>query len=145
MRKSAIAVALLALALLAGCGSDDTSSAPTTSVAATSISVSGKPGATTPGASTPPGGASPTSGATPSGGALSAAEISKNLQDKGQMDAQTADCIAKIYVEENLSQNALRKILETDSAGNPLITGLTADDLRKAGTAAKRVVLECHK
>ncbi|MEV6770611.1 hypothetical protein AB0N05_18515 [Nocardia sp. NPDC051030] len=145
MRKSVLAVALLTLPLMAGCGSDEKAAAPTTSVVATSTAVtatSSGSASTTPAASN--GATATTSGAA--GGGLSAAEISKNLQDKGHVDQKTADCIAKIYVEEGLSQNGIRKLIDAgNGSGSTVPTGLSADDLMKAAKATKRVVTECSK
>lgn len=149
MRTSAFVVALLALPLLTACGSDDkspttpapVSSAPTSVVATTTGKPSGAPSTTV----TAPGSATTTSGSAPAGG-LTAPQISKSLQDKGGLDEKTANCIANIYVDEGLSQNGIQKIIDsgyTAGTTNPLELGLTTDDLRKVGTATKRVVKEC--
>ncbi|MFE6863266.1 hypothetical protein [Nocardia sp. NPDC057668] len=148
MRKSVFAAALLALPLLAACGTDESSTAPTTLAPVSSAPVTTSPGATTapltsgsaPKSTTKSDATTP--GAVPSG-ALAVPIISQSLQDKGGLDAKTADCVAKIYVDEDLSQNGLTKIIEKGNTNNPAELGLSMDDLRKAASAATRVVKEC--
>ncbi|MFD6352604.1 hypothetical protein [Nocardia tengchongensis] len=147
MRKSVVVVALLALPLLsAACTNDQTAATPTPSAAPTSaalISGSGlpslSPGVTIPGltpGATTPGGAV---------GALTAAEISKALQDKGKLNQQTADCVAGIYLQEGLSDSGIQKIIESANGTNPTKVSLGTDDLLKAGKAGKRIATECVK
>ncbi|GAB3212208.1 hypothetical protein ACWCW7_16855 [Nocardia tengchongensis] len=147
MRKSVVVVALLALPLLsAACNNDQTAATPTPSAAPTSaapISGSGlpslSPGVTIPGltpGATTPGGAV---------GALTAAEISKALQDKGKLNQQTADCVAGIYLQEGLSDSGIQKIIESANGTNPTKVSLGTDDLLKAGKAGKRIATECVK
>ncbi|MGV9415384.1 hypothetical protein ACWDOP_36265 [Nocardia sp. NPDC003693] len=148
MRKSVLAVALLALPLLAACGTDESSTAPTTlAPVSSSAPVTTSPGATTPKTTVSAPKSTTESDATTPGsvpsGALAVPVISQSLQDKGGLDAKTADCVAKIYVEEDLSQNALTKIAQSGNAANPTELGLSVDDLRKAAAAATRVVKEC--
>ncbi|MEV0468123.1 hypothetical protein AB0I30_00850 [Nocardia tengchongensis] len=147
MRKSVVVVALLALPLLsAACNNDQTAATPAPSAAPTSAaSISGSglpslsPGVTIPGltpGATTPGGAV---------GALTAAEISKALQDKGKLNQQTADCVAGIYLQEGLSDSGIQKIIESASGTNPTKVSLGTDDLLKAGKAGKRIATECVK
>ncbi|MBL1072982.1 hypothetical protein JK358_01085 [Nocardia sp. 2] len=149
MRKPLIAAALLMLPLLAACSNDQESAPPGTtaaaSVAATTTATA--PGPTSPSATTSvQAGATTTSGTTVSGPPLTAAEISESLQDKGKLDAKTADCIAAVYIDEGISQPGLRKILDSDynsAAISPTDLGLTTSDIPKVAKATTRVVSEC--
>ncbi|QLY30856.1 hypothetical protein H0264_00060 [Nocardia huaxiensis] len=146
MRKTLIAAALAMLPLLAACGSSDQSTAPSTSAAAaTSVAATTTAGTTSAAPTTTV--KTGTSTTTVSGAPLTAAEISKALQDKGSLDAKTANCIAEIYIDEGISQPGLRKILESDSTTGTLNVsdlGLTTSDIPKAVKATARVVSECN-
>ncbi|WP_330184372.1 hypothetical protein OHB26_12705 [Nocardia sp. NBC_01503] len=141
MRKTAIAVALLALPLLAACSSEDKSGAPVNPVSATTPAVAVTTTAPAVTTTTTSSGVATTSGA-PTSGTLTAPQISKSLQDKAGLDSKTADCVAGIYVDEGLSQSGIQKLID-HGYNNPVGIGLTGDDLRKAGTATKRIVTEC--
>lgn len=108
MRISLIAAALVALPLLAGCGSS--------------------------------GGDKP---------AVSQAEVSKALQDGGLKDQKLADCAAKIYVDQGISQDGLRLMIKNDSksstAADPESLGMSKDDADKARTATNKIVTDCLK
>ncbi|WP_067574748.1 hypothetical protein [Nocardia acidivorans] len=147
MRKTALAVALLALPLLAACSSQDKSGAPATVVSVTSTPAAAvtttAPAVTgTTSATTSSGVVSATTSGAPASGALTAPQISKSLQDKAGLDSKTADCVAGIYVDAGLSQSGIQKLID-HGYNNPVGVGLTGDDLRKAGTATKRIVTEC--
>ncbi|QLY30857.1 hypothetical protein [Nocardia huaxiensis] len=81
--------------------------------------------------------------------AVTAAEISKALQDGGLKDTKLADCAAKIYVDEGISQDGLRLMIKNDgrtaSATDPEALGMTKDDSEKAKSATNRIVGECLK
>lgn len=108
VRISLIAAALVALPLLAACGSDD-EKAP----------------------------------------AVTAAEVSKALQDGGLKDTKLADCAAKIYVDEGISQDGLRLMIKNDakaaSATDPESMGMSTADAEKARSATNKIVGECLK
>ncbi|MRH86563.1 hypothetical protein GFY24_03590 [Nocardia sp. SYP-A9097] len=144
MRKSAIAVALLALPLLAACSTEDKTGAPANLVSVTStpaaVTSTTAPALTT--TTAPTSAAISTTSAVSTTGTLTAPLISKSLQDKGGLDTKTADCIAGIYVDEGLSQSGIQKLID-HGYNNPAGIGLTTDDLRKAGKATKRIVSEC--
>lgn len=145
MRKSVIAAALLALPLLAACSTND--STPANLVTASSAPAAAVTTTATPGATTSPtkSGAPTTSGtATPGGSTLTAPQISKSLQDKGGLDAKTADCVAGIYIDTGLSDSGIQKLID-HGYNNPATLNLTSEDFRKAGTAVKRITTECVK
>ncbi|BEK91800.1 hypothetical protein GCM10010198_19460 [Nocardia seriolae] len=67
------------------------------------------------------------------------------MQDKGKLSQTTADCVAKIYLEEGLSDSGIQKIIDSANGTNPAKVSLGADDLTKAGKATKRIATECVK
>ncbi|MEV6068013.1 hypothetical protein AB0L82_15795 [Nocardia sp. NPDC052001] len=107
MRISLIAAALVALPLLAGCGSDD------------------KPAA------------------------VSQDDISKSLQNGGLKDAKLADCAAKLFVNEGISQDGLRLMIKSDNKSatgtDPESLGMSTADADKARSATNKIVSECLK
>ncbi|AYF75969.1 hypothetical protein D7D52_21385 [Nocardia yunnanensis] len=146
MRKSIVAVALLALPLLAACSSNSQQAAPATS--APKAATTSAPATTVSGAPTSMSGApttTPGAGAGAPGSGLTAAQVSKALQDKGKLSAPTADCIATIYVQEGLSDSGIQKIIDSANGANPAAVSLGAADLAKAGKATKRIATECVK
>ncbi|TQM29894.1 hypothetical protein [Nocardia bhagyanarayanae] len=119
-----IAAVCVVLPLLAGCG-DETSTAPDSSTA----------------------GAAPTTvastGTLPAGD-LSQSDIATALSGKG-LPPKQSECVARIYVEEKISQDGLRRILTADLSGpvDPVLLGLSAEDQTRVGTATQRMVQEC--
>ncbi|MFC9996449.1 hypothetical protein [Nocardia sp. NPDC127526] len=107
MRISLLTAALVALPLLAACGSDD--KAPD----------------------------------------ITPAEVSKALQAGGLKDAALADCAARIYVEQGISQDGLRLMIKNDqkaaTATNMEELGMTGEDADKARAATNKIVGECLK
>ncbi|MTE14786.1 hypothetical protein GLP40_18685 [Nocardia sp. CT2-14] len=108
MRISLLAAALVALPLLAACGSS-----------------SDKPAD------------------------ISQADVSKALQDGGLKDAKLADCAAKIYVDQGISQSGLRLMIKNDAktaaATDPESLGMSKDDADKARAATNKIVTDCLK
>lgn len=153
MRKSVIAVALLALPLLSACSNSQEAATPTPTAPVSATTVSGAAtttpattvsgAATTPGAS--PGATTSPGGSAAPGGALTAGQISKALQDKGNLSQATADCVANIYIQEGLSDSGIQKIIDSANGTNPAKVSLGTDDLIKAGKATKRIATECSK
>ncbi|MEV6068012.1 hypothetical protein AB0L82_15790 [Nocardia sp. NPDC052001] len=148
MRKSVIAAALLALPLLAACSTNDSTPAnlvTASSAPAAAVTTTASPGGTTATTSPAKSGAPTTSGtATPGGSTLTAPQISKSLQDKGGLDAKTADCVAGIYIDTGLSDSGIQKLID-HGYNNPATLNLTSEDFRKAGAAVKRITTECVK
>ncbi|MFB8009780.1 hypothetical protein [Nocardia sp. NPDC056000] len=149
MRKSVIAAALLALPLLAACSTNDSTPAnlvTASSAPAAAVTTTATPGGSTTTTTSPAkSGAPTTSGAaTPGGSTLTAPQISKSLQDKGGLDAKTADCVAGIYIDTGLSDSGIQKLIDHGYT-NPATLNLTSEDFRKAGTAVKRITTECVK
>lgn len=105
MRITLIAATLIALPLLAACGSDS-DSAP----------------------------------------ALTETDLSKSLQEKGLQDPEFADCAAKLYVQEGISQEGLRTMVgdEFDTRmADPETLGMSKEDADKARAATGKIVQEC--
>jgi hypothetical protein len=76
------------------------------------------------------------------------ADVSKALQDSGLKDPKLADCAAKIYVGEGISQDGLRLMTKPGSntqATDPNSLGLSKDDADKARTATQKIVSDCLK
>lgn len=112
MRITLIAAALVALPLLAACGSDN--KAP----------------------------------AAPAQPTITQADLSKALQNSGLKDPDLADCAAKIYVSEGISQDGLRLMTKPGTNAqqqDPNTMGLTKDDAAKAQDATKKIVTDCIK
>ncbi|MBF6214910.1 hypothetical protein IU433_13860 [Nocardia puris] len=135
MRTTLMAAALVALPLLAGCGGDaePVADVPAPSTPAQTTTTSAATSSST-----------PTEGA-PAGGDLTEAEIAAALTGKGLPQKQ-ADCAARIYVEEEISESGLREILETDFSAGPIDSSkleLSAEDRARLSTASQRLVQEC--
>ncbi|MBL1072983.1 hypothetical protein JK358_01090 [Nocardia sp. 2] len=80
---------------------------------------------------------------------ITAADVSKALQDGGLKDTKLADCAADIYVSEGISQDGLRLMIKNDiksaTATDPESLGMTKEDSEKAKNATNRIVGECLK
>ncbi|WP_156094748.1 hypothetical protein [Nocardia lijiangensis] len=132
MRNTVIAAVCIALPLLAGCGDDSsTASGSSTAAASTSSVVS-------------TGTAAPTGTVVLPAGDLSQADIATVLAGKG-LPPKQSECVARIYVEERISQDGLRRILGADLSGpvDPALVGLSAEDQTRVGVATRRMVQEC--
>ncbi|WP_431968196.1 hypothetical protein [Nocardia sp. bgisy134] len=132
MRRT-IAVACIAVPLLAGCGDDSsTASGSSTTVAASTTA-----------ASTTVAAASTTTVPLPAGD-LSQADVTTVLAGKG-LPPKQSECVARIYVEEKISQDGLRRVLGADLSGpvDPVLLGLSAEDQTRVGVATRRMVQEC--
>ncbi|MEV0341071.1 hypothetical protein AB0H49_18795 [Nocardia sp. NPDC050713] len=129
MRRTVIAVACVVLPLLAGCG-DEASTASTTAATSTESIASVTSAATS-------------TVALPAGD-LGQADIASALAGKG-LPPKQSECVARIYVEEKISQDGLRRILGADLSGpvDPVLLGLSAEDRTRVGTATQRMVQEC--
>jgi hypothetical protein len=80
--------------------------------------------------------------------AITQADLSKSLQNSGLKDPQLADCAAKIYVDQGISQDGLRLMTKpgVDSqAQDPGTMGLSKDDANKARAATQKIVTDCIK
>ncbi|MEC3958296.1 hypothetical protein VMT65_35035 [Nocardia sp. CDC153] len=77
------------------------------------------------------------------------ADVSKALQDSGLKDAKFADCAAKIYVDQGISQAGLRLMIKNDaknaSAQDPESLGMSKDDAEKARAATNKIITDCMK
>ncbi|APA95146.1 hypothetical protein [Nocardia seriolae] len=77
------------------------------------------------------------------------ADVSKALQDGGLKDAKLADCAAKIYVGQGISQSGLRLMIKNDAksaaAQDPESLGMSKDDADKARAATTKIVTDCLK
>ncbi|WP_067694802.1 hypothetical protein [Nocardia jejuensis] len=80
---------------------------------------------------------------------VSQAEVSKALQNGGLGDAKLADCAAKIFVDEGISQDGLRLMIKNDTktaaAADIEALGMTKDDADKARAATNKIVSDCLK
>jgi len=109
LRITLIAAALVALPLLAACGSDNKA---------------------------------------PAAPAITQADLSTALQNSGLKDPQLADCAAKIYVSEGISQDGLRLMTKPGTNAqqqDPSTMGLSKDDATKAKDATQKIVTDCIK
>ncbi|MEV4128027.1 hypothetical protein [Nocardia sp. NPDC049707] len=73
------------------------------------------------------------------------ADIAKSLQDKGLKDQRLADCAAKVFVEQGISQDGLRTMIG-DNSGKPIdpeTLGLDKADGEKARAAQTKIATEC--
>ncbi|WP_327142713.1 hypothetical protein [Nocardia sp. NBC_01327] len=81
--------------------------------------------------------------------AVSQDQISKALQDGGLKDVKLADCAAKIYVDQGISQDGLRLMIKNDNknatATDPESLGMSGPDADKARTATNKIVTDCLK
>ncbi|GAA5102468.1 hypothetical protein [Nocardia iowensis] len=74
------------------------------------------------------------------------ADLAKSLQDKGIKSKQLADCAAKLFVEQGISQEGLRVMMSDKydtTAPDQQTLGMNADDAQKARTASSRIATEC--
>ena len=80
---------------------------------------------------------------------VTADQVSKALQDGGLKDEKLANCAAKIYVTEGISQDGLRLMIKNDAkaaaATDPESMGMTTADADKARAATNKIVSECLK
>lgn len=77
---------------------------------------------------------------------ITQADLSKALQDSGLKDAAMADCAAKHYVDEGISQDGLKIMTKPGTnaqTSDPSAMGLSQDDAAKAQSATKLIVKEC--
>ncbi|GAA5047604.1 hypothetical protein [Nocardia callitridis] len=112
MRITLIAAALLALPVLAACGSDNEA---------------GDKDAKAP---------------------VTQADISKSLQDKGLKNQELADCSAKVFIDQGISQDGLRVLISEKydaNATDKQNLGMSADDASKSREASSRIATECIK
>jgi hypothetical protein len=75
-------------------------------------------------------------------------DLSKSLQDSGLKDQKLADCAAKIYVDQGISQDGLKIMTKPGTntqAIDPATLGLSKDDAEKARTATQKIVTDCLK
>ncbi|MBF6164141.1 hypothetical protein IU486_05040 [Streptomyces gardneri] len=106
MRICMIAAALIALPVLAACGSDKDTAAPT----------------------------------------VTQADLAKSLQDKGLKNKQLADCAAKVFVDQGISQDGLRIMISDEydtKTPNQETLGMSKEDADKARAASGRIAGEC--
>ncbi|MVU80120.1 hypothetical protein GPX89_23095 [Nocardia sp. ET3-3] len=77
---------------------------------------------------------------------ITQADVSKSLQTGG-LDAKTADCSAKIFVEQGISQDGLRRMLKSDTKSGVVpdaqSAGLSKDDTDKMQAAAMKIISSC--
>ncbi|WP_405486909.1 hypothetical protein [Nocardia sp. NBC_00511] len=80
---------------------------------------------------------------------VSQGDVSKALQDGGLKDVKLADCAAKIYVDQGISQSGLRLMIKNDAktatATDPESMGMSKDDADKARAATSKIVTDCLK
>lgn len=83
---------------------------------------------------------------TESAPALTAADLSKAMQEKGIKDPVFADCAAKVYVDEGISQEGLQTMASNESESqiaDPETLGLNPEDNAKAKAAIDKIVEQC--
>ncbi|NKY60198.1 hypothetical protein [Nocardia flavorosea] len=83
---------------------------------------------------------------TESAPALTEADLSKALQETGFKDPAFADCAAKIYLAEGISQEGLQKMISGESdaqTADPETMGLGPEDKPKADSATAKIIDEC--
>ncbi|MEV0294566.1 hypothetical protein [Nocardia sp. NPDC050710] len=74
------------------------------------------------------------------------ADISKSLQDRGLRDKGLADCAAKAYVDEGISQDGLRTLIGSEydnKAVDPETLGMSKEDADRARAATNKIVTQC--
>ncbi|MFR9750547.1 hypothetical protein ACL02S_05875 [Nocardia sp. 004] len=74
------------------------------------------------------------------------ADIAKSLQDKGLDNAELANCAARIFVDQGISQAGLRALISDEydtKAPDPETLGMSAEDADKARAASSRIAGEC--
>ncbi|WP_332838892.1 hypothetical protein [Nocardia bovistercoris] len=76
---------------------------------------------------------------------VTAADLSRSLQEKGIKDANLADCAAKVYVDEGISQAGLRILLKSDDtkAVDPETLGMSKQDADLARSATRKIAGAC--
>ncbi|MGW4241742.1 hypothetical protein [Nocardia sp. NPDC004722] len=76
------------------------------------------------------------------------AELSKSLQGGG-LDAAFADCAAKVFMDEGISQAGLQVMVKKDAktvgAADYEAAGMSKADSDKAQSAATKIVSSCMK
>jgi hypothetical protein len=78
--------------------------------------------------------------------AITQTDLAKSLQDKGLQDQKLAECAAKVYVEQGISQEGLRKMIGSEydtKAVDPSTLGMSKEDADKAREATGKIVSEC--
>jgi hypothetical protein len=78
--------------------------------------------------------------------AVTQADLAKSLQDKGLKDRQLADCAAKVYVDQGISQEGLHKMISSEydtKAADPGTFGMSKEDAEKARQATNKIVSDC--
>ncbi|WP_280416753.1 hypothetical protein [Nocardia carnea] len=83
---------------------------------------------------------------TESAPALTEADLSKALQEKGLKDPAFADCAAKVYLAEGISQEGLQTMISDEfdtRMADPETLGLSPEDKTKAEAATTKIVGEC--
>ncbi|MET7771399.1 hypothetical protein [Nocardia sp. NPDC005366] len=77
---------------------------------------------------------------------VTAADISRSLQDKGLPSKGLADCAAELYVAEGISQAGLRTLI-SDEYDNKAVDqetlGMSKEDADRARAAAAKIGTEC--
>lgn len=77
---------------------------------------------------------------------ITQADLSKSLQSSGLKDAKLADCAAKLYVDEGISQDGLRKMTKPGSnaqVADGSMGGLSKEDSDKARAATQKIATTC--
>ena len=77
---------------------------------------------------------------------LTEADLSHALQEKGLKDPAFADCAAKIYLAEGISQEGLQTMISDEfdtRMADPQTLGLSPEDKTKAESATTKIVGEC--
>lgn len=83
---------------------------------------------------------------TDSAPALTEADLSKSLQEKGLQDPAFADCAAKLYIDEGISQDGLKTMVSDEfdtRMADPETLGMSTEDADKARAATNKIVTEC--
>ncbi|MFI9506907.1 hypothetical protein [Nocardia sp. NPDC052566] len=78
--------------------------------------------------------------------AVTQADLAKSLQTKGLQDKKFADCAAKIYVDQGISQDGLRAMIGNEFDGKVAdrdTLGMSKEDAEKARAATNKIVTEC--
>jgi hypothetical protein len=77
--------------------------------------------------------------------AVTQADLAKSLQE-GLKDRQLADCAAKVYVDQGISQEGLRKMISSEydtKVADPTTFGMSKEDAEKARQATNKIVSDC--
>ncbi|MBF6128014.1 hypothetical protein [Nocardia brasiliensis] len=78
--------------------------------------------------------------------AVTQADLAKSLQDKGLKNKELAECAAKLFVEQGISQDGLRVMVSDEydtKAADQQTLGMSKEDAEKARTASTRIATEC--